>query len=134
MRPIAKWAVRCSLIVLMGLASLLQAQIGISTLTGRVTDPSGAVVTGVNVTIVNTDTNFQFPATTNQDGLYRVPSLAPGPYRLTFEAAGFKKLVRQDITLRTGDVMAVDISLALGNVSDSVEVTGAAPVLETETS
>jgi len=134
MRPIAKWAVRCSLIVVMGLASLVQAQVGISTLTGRVTDPSGAVVIGVNVTIVNTDTNFQFPATTNQDGLYRVPSLAPGPYRLTFEAAGFKKLVRQDITLRAGDVMAVDISLEVGNVTDSVEVTGAAPLLETETS
>ena len=64
-------------------------QIGTSTITGRVTDPSGAVVPNVSVTVVNTGTNFQFMAQTNSDGLFRVQSLQPGPYRLTFEAAGF---------------------------------------------
>src|SRR5260370_354961 len=133
MGRIAKWAVRCAL-VLMTLAPLAKAQVGTSTLTGRVTDPSGAVVAGVAVTITNTETNFRFSANTNEDGLYRVPSLAPGPYHLTFEAGGFKRVMREDITLRTGDVLAVNASLELGSVADSVEVTGAPPLLETETS
>ncbi len=133
MGRIAKWAVRCAL-VLMTLAPLAKAQVGTSTLTGRVTDPSGAVVAGVAVTITNTETNFRFSANTNEDGLYRVPYLAPGPYHLTFEAAGFKRVMREDITLRTGDVLAVNASLELGSVADSVEVTGAPPLLETETS
>jgi hypothetical protein len=133
MGRIAKWAVRCAL-VLMTFAPLAQAQVGTSTLTGRVTDPTGAVVAGVAVTITNTETNFRFSSNTNEEGLYRVLSLAPGPYHLTFEAAGFKRVMREDITLRTGDVLAVNASLELGSVADSVEVTGAPPLLETETS
>jgi len=133
MRVSINCAIRCA-VVLMNLAPLAQAQVGASTLTGRVTDRTGAVVPSVNVTVVNAETNFRFSATTNQEGLYRVPSLAPGPYRLTFEAAGFKRLVREDITLRTGDVLAVNASLEIGNVAESIEVTGAAPLLETETS
>ena len=69
--------------------SLAGAQVGSSTITGRVTDASGAVVPKVNVSIVQTDTNFQFAAVTNEDGIYRIPSLSPGAYRITFEAAGF---------------------------------------------
>jgi hypothetical protein len=110
------------------------AQIGTSTLTGRVSDSTGAVVPGVNVTVVQPSTNFTFNATTNSDGLYRVQSLQPGAYRITFEAAGFKKSVREDVELRTGDTLAVDMSLQVGNVSESIEVTGAVALLETETS
>ena len=115
-------------------ASLASAQVGSSTITGRVTDASGAVVPKVNISVVQTDTNFQFKALTNEDGLYRIPSLSPGSYRITFEAAGFKKTVREGVDLRTGDVLAVDAVMQVGNVSESVEVTGAAPLLETETS
>src|SRR5260370_3833062 len=66
---------RCALVLLMliVLFSLtLQAQVGSSTITGRVTDSSGAIVPGVTVSIIQTDTNFQFTAVTNQDGLYRL--------------------------------------------------------------
>src|SRR5262249_49825838 len=64
-------------------------------------------VAGVSVRVVNTDTNFQFQAITNSDGLFRVQSLQPGPYRVTFEAAGFKRLVREGIDLRVGDTHGV---------------------------
>ena len=74
MARIAKLAVRWAL-VLMILALLAQAQVGTSTLTGRVTDPTGAVAAGVAVTITNTVTNFRFSANTNEEGLYRVLSL-----------------------------------------------------------
>ena len=61
-------------------------------------------------------------------------SLQPGVYRVTFEAPGFKKSVRDSIELRTGDTLAVDMAMQVGNVSESIEVTGAAALLETETS
>ena len=123
--------------VLIALASIIPAafgQIGTSTITGRVTDASGAVIPKVSVTVVQVGTNFTFNATTNDEGLYRVLSLNPGMYRITSEAPGFKRSVRDEVELRTGDTLAVDFVLQVGSVSESVEVTGAASLLETETS
>src|SRR5437899_729670 len=108
-----RWVVSVLTVVLF--ASLASAQVGSSTITGRVTDPSGAVVPKVSVSIVQTDTNFTFTAVTNEDGLFRVPSLQPGAYRITFEGAGFKKVVREGVDLRAGDVLAVDTALQVGN-------------------
>ena len=116
------------------LSAVASAQVGSSTITGRVLDSTGAVVPGATVLVVNTETNFQFTATTNQDGLYRVQSLGPGPYRVTFSAAGFKKLVRENIDLRSGDVLAVEGSLEVGSLTEQVEITASAPLLSTETS
>lgn len=122
--------------VLLGLAmaSLCSAQIGTSTMTGRVTDSSGAIVPNVSVKVVQKATNFVSVATSNTDGIYRVLSLQPGEYRVTFEAAGFKKLLRDDIELRTGDTLAVDAVLQVGAISESVEIQSTAQGLETETS
>ncbi|MEZ5400290.1 MAG: TonB-dependent receptor [Bryobacteraceae bacterium] len=110
------------------------SQIGTSTLTGRVTDSTGAVVPGVQVTVVHTGTNFTQNAATNDEGLYRVLSLQPGIYRVSFESQGFKKAVRENVELRTGDTLAVDMTMQVGNVSESIEVQGGAQLLETETS
>src|SRR5581483_7638014 len=115
-------------------ASLVGRQVGTSTITGRVTDATGATVPNVSVTIVQIATNFRFPSTTNSDGLYRVPSLQPGLYTVTFEASGFKKAVQENIDLHTGDTKAVDAVLEVGNVSESVEVKATTQLLETETS
>ena len=68
------------------------AQIGTSTMTGRVTDSTDAIVPGASITVVHTGTNFTFNTTTNADGLYRVLSLNPGMYRITAEAPGFKTI------------------------------------------
>lgn len=119
---------------LLGFAALAPAQIGTATITGRVTDPSGAVVPNVAVTVVQTDTNFQSSTVTNAEGLFRVQSLQPGQYRITFEAGGFRRMVRDNVELRVGDTLPVDVALQVGNVEDSVEVTGTTPLLETETS
>jgi hypothetical protein len=110
------------------------AQIGTSTITGRVTDSTGAVVPGVTISVVQKTTNFTFNAVTNNEGIYRVISLNPGVYQVTFEAQGFKKFVREDVELRTSDTLAVDAALQVGSISESVEVTGAPPLLETQTS
>ncbi len=127
---------RCFALVsaLTSLGSFVSAQIGTATITGRVTDPTGAVIANVSVTVLQPDTNFQFTATTNEDGLFRVQSLQPGPYRVTFETGGFKRLVRDNIDLRVGDTLPVDASMQVGNVSESVEVKSQAQLIETETS
>jgi hypothetical protein len=115
-------------------AVLLPAQIGTSTITGSVTDPTGAIIPEVVVTVTNVETNFTFTGRTNTDGLYRVPSLQPGPYRITFQAAGFKQFVRDGVMLRSGDVLPVNAVMELGLVTESIGVTTAAPLIETQTS
>src|SRR5262249_32955540 len=85
------------------------------------------------VVVVNTETNFKFEGLTNQDGYYYVPYLRPGTYRVTVEATGFKKYVRDGIQLRTNDEPRIDVKLEVGNVTESVEVQAAASLLETET-
>ena len=115
-------------------ASVSLAQIGTSTITGRVTDPSGSVVPNVTITVTQEETNFTFPATSNNEGLYRVLSLQPGKYKITFELQGFKKLVRDNVDLRVGDTLAVDAQLQVGEIGESIEVTAQTQLLETETS
>lgn len=112
----------------------LSAQLDNGNITGRITDPSGAVVISAQVTVTNTQTNFESQTQTNSDGLYRVQSLRPGPYRVTITAAGFKRTLRENIELRAGDTMAVNAVLEVGGVNESVSVTAEIPLLETETS
>src|SRR5687767_4425692 len=124
---------RFACVFLLALASAF-GQIGTSTLTGRATDPTGAVIPGVAVTVIQVGTNFTFKTVTNSEGLYRVLSLQPGMYRITFESSGFRRLVRENVELRTADTLAIDASMEVGSVAESVEVTAATQLLETETS
>lgn len=103
-------------------------------LTGRVVDPTGAVVAGAQVTAVNIATNLESSTTSNEEGLYRIPALRPGIYRLSVTAQGFKKFVRQEVDLRVGVTLAVNVNLELGTVADTVEVTASTTLLETESS
>jgi len=120
------------IITLLCLSALIaMAQIGTSTITGRVTDAAGATVPNVTVRVIQKSTNFTNTATTNTDGIYRVLSLQPGEYRVSFEAAGFKKGVNDEVTLRTGDTLAIDMAMQVGQLTESVEVTGSAQALET---
>ena len=121
-------------ICLLALISVASGQVGTSTITGRVTDSTGAVVPGVKVDVLNAGTNFAFTAQTNDQGIFRIQSLQPGTYRVTLQASGFKTVVREGVDLRTGDTMALDATLEVGAVAEQVEVTGKAPLLETETS
>src|SRR5215831_14836156 len=122
------------LITLVLLASAAFAQTtGSATLVGTVTDTTGAMIPGAKVLVVNTETRFNFEGPTNNDGYYYVPYLRPGVYNLTIEAQGFKKYVRDAIELRTNEQPRIDVKLEIGNVAESVEVVGATPLLETET-
>lgn len=110
------------------------AQLGVGTITGRLTDASGAVIPGASVTIVNTSTNFTQTSVSNESGIFRAPGLQPGTYRVTVESDGFKTYVRDNLELRTGSTLPVDAVLEIGSVTEQIEVTTATPLLETETS
>ena len=99
-----------SLLVFTSAIALLHGQ-NTGTITGTVTDPSGAAVPNVKVLVVQTDTNFESRAVTNGEGIYRVQSLQPGTYRVTFEGAGFKRVVRSGVDLNVGVVLPVNATL-----------------------
>ncbi len=109
-------------------------QMNTGTITGTVTDPQGAAIANVKITVVHIDTNFESRVATNSEGLYRVQSLQPGLYRITFESAGFKRMVQAGLDLRSGDVLPVNLRMELGQLTDSVQVSAQSTLLETETS
>ena len=96
------------------LASAAFGQLSTGSITGVVTDPTGAPIPNVQVWTLQIDTNFQTVVATNNQGLYRVQSLQPGVYHLTFELPGFKKTVRNGLVLRVGDVLSVNVRLRSG--------------------
>jgi hypothetical protein len=122
-----------AVVILMAASALAPAQTGGgATLVGTVKDATGAVVSQASVTVVNTATSFVTTTTTGGDGGYYVPYLIPGDYRVTVKASGFKESVREGLTLRSAEVPRVDIVLEVGAVTDSVTVSGAATLLNTE--
>jgi hypothetical protein len=103
-------------------------------LTGTVNDNSGAVVVNAQVTAVNLATNFETATVTNAEGIYRIPFLRPGDYRVRITAPGFKSFVRENVELRVGATLPINGVMEIGGVTESVQVSAAAPLLETETS
>ncbi len=87
---------------------------------------------GATVAITNIGTASSRTATTNGEGIYSFASLNPGNYTMTVEAKGFKRAERKDIELQVGQAARLDFTLEIGSISDTVEVSGGAPVLETE--
>lgn len=104
-----------------------------ATVTGHVTDSSGAGVPQASVQITNLGTNEIATVTTNSQGTYTLPLLKPSTYRLTVEAPGFKKYIRDNITLNVGEVAGLDITMEIGQATESITVKAESAVLETET-
>jgi hypothetical protein len=119
-------------VLLLGSVAFAQTT-GTATVVGTLTDNTGAVVPGAPVEIVNTETQFVYKGVTNAEGGYYVPNLIPGTYRLTIQAPGFKRYVREGVILRTSEQPRIDVQLEVGSVTESINVTAAAPLLETET-
>jgi hypothetical protein len=101
-------------------------------ITGRVTDESGSVIPDAKVSVTQTSTNVTRAVNTNEDGYYTVPSLLPGPYSVSFEHQGFRPVVQSALTLQVDQDLRLDTILKIGSVSEKVEVTAEAPLLETE--
>ena len=98
---------------------------------GTVTDQSGGLVKGAQVTITNTDTGVVRTLETNDAGDYVAPSLPPGPYKLVVESTGFKKIERGGIRLEVAKDLRLDVTMQPGSVSETVTVTEQIPLVET---
>ena len=103
-----------------------------ATLSGEITDPTGAAISGATITATNVDRNTSTVEISNSLGRYVAAFLSPGTYTVTVDKPGFKKLVRQSIRLSSSDHFDLDLRLEVGAISDSVTVTGDPPQLQTE--
>jgi len=118
-------------VVCLAFTSVFHAQTTNASLTGRVTDPSKALIVGAKVAAISNGTNFRYETTTNAAGEYYLPNLSPGPYRLEVEKAGFKKLIKPDVVLHIQDVLEISFDMKVGSASESITVEAGAPLLAT---
>ena len=112
-----------------GSPALVRGQAVTATINGTVTDPSGAAITGAKVTATDTQRGTQYSGTTNSAGRYSIPNLLVGTYNVKVENTGFQTALQSNITLQLNQVAKLDFALQVGNVSTTVEVSSAAPVL-----
>ena len=136
MRRTSEWRLLCPFILAVLIAMISQtawAQTNRATITGTVTDSTGAVVADVQVTATNTGTNVPAKTVSNGVGIYVVPNLVPGPYSVEFKREGFETLLRPSITLNSTEVARIDVVLKVGAASATITVTSDAPILDMDT-
>jgi hypothetical protein len=114
------------------LSSPLKAQSSYGAIVGTVTDPSGAVVPGATVTITSLGTNEKHSVKTSAAGEFRVVSLVPANYKVEVQASTFKRFVQDTVTVQVDSTVRVDAHVQLGSATETVEVSTAPPLLETE--
>ena len=120
----------CLLIVPLRLA---QAQaVANATVSGQITDQTGAAVVGAAIKMIETERAVTHDATSDSDGRYTIPNLPVGPYRLEVTMSGFKNYVQSGIVLQVGDSPTLDVRLQVGSVSENVEVVAGAAMVQTE--
>jgi hypothetical protein len=105
-----------------------------SRLTGEIADRSGSAVPGAVITVRNVETGTERKATTGESGDYSVPSLAPGEYTITVSKEGFRQSRRDGFRLEVNQTARLDLTLDLGSVSETVDVVGSAPLIDSDTS
>jgi outer membrane receptor protein involved in Fe transport len=102
------------------------------TISGIVVDPSGAAIVGAEILIANDATGVQYLTKTNPEGMYLVPNLLPGTYRLQVSEIGFKTIIKPDIVIHVQDALAINFTLPIGAASEIVTVQAGAPLINTE--
>lgn len=131
------WRVGACLLVLAGVVGvneLARAQSSNGQITGLVTDTSGAAVEGASVSAVNAATGVAYNTTTNGAGVYVLPQLVPGQYKISLSKDGFATVERNSLTVRTGDRLSLDIALKPATTKEVITVTESAPLLQSEQS
>src|SRR5262245_40165561 len=119
--------------VFLFVAAIVFSQSTVGEISGVVTDPSGSIVPGVNISLINPATNTTRTVKTNEAGLYVIPAIQPAVYTLKVELSGFRVIERKEITVQVGSSNRIDFTLEVGEITSVVEVSGGAPVLQTET-
>ncbi len=112
----------------------MYAQVRTGTISGTVTDSTGAVLPGVEVTANNVNTGQSRLAITGDEGRYQIPLLDTGSYEVRAALTGFQTAVRRGITLQVGQEAVIDLALQVGEISEEVVVTGEAPLVNTTSS
>lgn len=122
-----------SLVVGFALCALrVAAQSPNGTINGLVLDPSSQLIVGADVLAVNDVTGLQYKTKTNSEGVYVLPNLPPGPYRIQVSRAGFKTVIKPDIALNVQDALSINFTLPIGAVLETVTISGGAPLVNTE--
>src|ERR1700731_4852433 len=112
----------------------LEAQTITGSVNGTVTDPTGAVIPNAKVTAINVDTGIETPSTTNTDGIYNIPFLQIGNYKLTVDVSGFATATYGPFVLETAQIAKVDVKMGLSAAQQKVSVESEiVPLLNTET-
>lgn len=125
-------SMRVFVLVFVCLSSLAICQADeLAAVTGLVTDPHGKSVAGVNILITNLATNVTARTATNDQGIYRVPSLQPGIYWMTLDKDGFKSIVKSGVELHVQDVASINFELQIGSVNETVTVESGGLVINT---
>jgi hypothetical protein len=119
------------LVCLLLIVSLSVAQSPNGTISGIVLDPSGGLIVGANVLIINNATGVEYPGKANSEGYYVVPNIPPGNYRIQVSNSGFKTIIKPDIVLHVEDALAINFTLPIGAASEIVTVEGGAPLINT---
>jgi len=129
--PVANRMAVCSVLVVLASCAFVTSQNVVLTgaLSGRVTDPSGAVVPGASVVVQNLGTNVKQSAETTHTGLYRFPVLTPGSYSITASLKGFRNIQAGPVRVLIGNTAQLNIKLQVGASGDTVKVSGTAPLL-----
>ncbi|HAX44234.1 MAG TPA: hypothetical protein DCY80_16930, partial [Solibacterales bacterium] len=109
----------------------MAAQESRGAITGRVSDTSGGMIPGASVVVTNTATNEARRLTSNETGYYEANFLEPGPYSVAVESGGFKRFVRTGITVNVSTRLEINVTLEVGGVAETIEVTAEAPLLDT---
>ncbi|HEY0875714.1 MAG TPA: carboxypeptidase-like regulatory domain-containing protein, partial [Vicinamibacterales bacterium] len=130
MRRYVMWALCLGLAVGWLLPATAFAQ-ATGTITGVITDESGAVVPGVTVEVTNTDTNQSRSTVTGADGFYTFPLLQPGPYSIKATLQGFRTFLREGVRVTVESTSRVDVRMSVGQLEESVRVTADSPLVET---
>jgi Carboxypeptidase regulatory-like domain len=125
--------VTCALLVC-SFSAYVQGQNTYGSVTGSVMDSSGAAIGEAQVTLTNLGTSEKRTQATGSDGLYSFVNLIPGDYRIDVEKAGFKHFIQANVAVQVNQASRIDAALAVGQVSETVEVTSETPLLQPETS
>jgi hypothetical protein len=122
--------VTCATVLLLS-ALVIFAQGDVAQLNGTVVDPQGSAVPTAQIEVLNVNTGQIFKTVTNERGEWNLPGMAPANYRVTVSAPGFSRTVLNDATMHAGVPLTVNAKLAVGSVTETVSVTGAADLLQT---
>src|SRR2546429_2965510 len=118
------------LIILVTRAAVSQSPNG--TISGLVVDPSGRAIIGAEIIIANDETGIRHAGVTNSEGIYALSNLPPGTYRIQISKPGFKTVIKPDLALNVQDALAINFTLPVGAVAETVTVEGGAPLMDTE--